>query len=163
MNGDLPSGQQAEGMWKHLQDQLWLLDRKDVQREMDLAAANEARKASPVVIDEGKSDKTELCTRSAVASKWLSGQEQAEAAADEDDVTTATTGGKERRKSVWRDSASEEEQGECAVSVKNEPNAGGMVGDEEVEGDDEEKYGARPDNWTPVSYTHLTLPTNREV
>ena len=113
--------------------QLWFLDRKEAQRKKDLAAANEARRASPVVIDEGKSDKTELGTRSAVASKWLSGQEQAEAAADEDDVTTATTGGKERRKSVWRDSASEEEQGECAVSVKNEPNAGGMVGDEEVD------------------------------
>ena len=148
MNGDLPSGQQAEDMWKHLQDQLWFLDRKEAQRRKDLAAANEARKASPVVIDEGKSDKTELGARSSVASKWSSGEEQAEADADEDAMTTATTGGKERRKSVLPDSASEEEQGEGAVSVKNDPNAGGMVGDEEVEGDDEEKYGARPDNWT---------------
>ena len=93
MNGDLPSGQQAEDTWKHLQDQLWFLDRKQAQRKRDLAAANEARKASSVVIDEGKADKTELGTRSAVASKWLSGQEQAEAAADDYDMTTATTGG----------------------------------------------------------------------
>ena len=80
-----------------------------------------------MVIDEGKSDKTELGSRSAVASKWLSGQEQAEADADEDDMTTATTGGKERRKSVLPDSASEEEQGEGAVSVKNDPNAGSLL------------------------------------
>ena len=81
-------------MWKHLQDQLWFLDSKEAQRRKDLAAANEARKASPVVIDEGKSDKTELGARSSVASKWSSGEEQAEADADEDAMTTATTGGK---------------------------------------------------------------------
>ena len=145
VNNELPSGQQAEDMWKHLQDQLWFMDRKEAQRKKDLVAANEARKASPVEIDEGKSDKTEPRTGSVVASKWLSDKERAEPDADEDGETTATKGmGKDRRKDVSPDSAPPEEE-ESSASVKNEPIEGGMVGDKGDEGDDEEKYGARPD------------------
>ena len=43
-----------------------------------------------------------------------------------------------------------------AVVIDNKPGAGGMIALGAA-------AKASPDGYTPVSYTHLTLPTNREV
>lgn len=120
MNGDLPSGQQAEDMWKQLQDKLWFQDRKEAQRKKDLMAANEARKASPVVIDDGKT-------------------------ADDGDGnrSTANNGKGKRRQNSTSPSSEENEE----LIVKNEANVSERGEDEDDEGDDEEKYGPRPDSW----------------
>lgn len=56
VDGDLPSGMQAEDIWEALQLFLWFADRKAAEKKKALAAANAKAKLAPVVLDGGETD-----------------------------------------------------------------------------------------------------------
>ena len=151
VNGELPSGQQAEDIWNHLQDKLWFADRKESHRKKVLIAANAERKASPVVIKEGESAEAVPVVKSAVASKWLKAQKKAAANTEAGDMAP-TVEGKRNQQRELAEETTEDGGGGSMSSVKLESD-----GDDEMDGDggvspdddkdDEATYGARPENW----------------
>ena len=155
VNGELLSGEQAEYIWNHLQNKLWFADRKECQRKKDLNAANDERKASPVVIMKGESAKAVPVVKSTVASKWLKAHNKAAANTRAGDIAPTVKGkGKQRRESA--ESTTEDGGGGSVSSVKLEPDGddemdsdGGVSpdDDEDDEGDDEAMYGARFEYW----------------
>lgn len=134
VDGGLPSGQQAQDIWDHLQDRLWFADRREAQRVKDLIEANKARRSSPATIEDRDPATAEPTAQPAVTSSSPAAQRTAAAT---NQAGAAADG-----------SNKEGEEDESAGSVKVETDGHAQQdGREDDDEDEEAKYGARPDSW----------------